>query len=307
MLPSLKRRQPAAKYAITVGAYGDGPMPGLGEDYRATVEAWRAARLERLRQPYGWLSLVGLHWLTDGVNRVGSDPANEVVLTSGPPLAGRLVLEGGEVRTWSEPGGLMVDGGLADGIHVASDEEADAAGGEPTGLDLGSLHMIVIRRSGRLALRVWDANAPLRRTFRGIDAFPIDALWRIEARFSPADSGTTIEVPGVVGPPTAEQLAGRVSFAVDGVEVRLAALEGGEPGELWLIFGDATNGRETYGGGRFLYTDPPSADGQVVVDFNLAYNPPCVFTPYATCPLPPAGNRLEVRIEAGEKVWSPSG
>jgi uncharacterized protein (DUF1684 family) len=280
-------------------------MAAPPEDHRVTVEAWRTARVERLRQPHGWLTLVGLHWLTDGEARVGSDPSVEIVLPSGPALAGRLVLAADGVRAWSAAGGFTVDGRPAEGERLISDEEADGAGVEPTALDLGALRMIVIERSGRLALRVWDAESPLLRTFAGIESFPIDGRWRLDARFEPAPVDARIEVPGAVGPPTAERSPGLVTFTVDGVEHRLVALEGGDRGELWLVFGDATNGIETYPGGRFLYTDAPDPDGRVVVDFNLAYNPPCIFTPYATCPLPPPGNRLPTRIEAGERHWMP--
>jgi uncharacterized protein (DUF1684 family) len=150
---------------------------------------------------------------------------------------------------------------------------------------------------------VRDTAAPTLRAFGGVDNYPVDPSWRIQARLEPAPADATIEIADVIGSVTTDTTPGSVVFDRDGVTWRLAALEGEEDGSLWLIFGDATNGTETYGAGRFLYTEPPADDGSVIVDFNLAYNPPCVFSHYATCPLPPPQNKLALRIEAGEKVW----
>jgi uncharacterized protein (DUF1684 family) len=143
-----------------------------------------------------------------------------------------------------------------------------------------------------------------RAAFSGIDHYPVDPTWRLRARLEPARD-FTIAVPDVLGDVQDEVSPGTVVFEVDGREQRLDALEGGPNGELWLVFGDATNGVTTYGGGRFLYTSAPAADGSLWIDFNRAYNPPCVFSPYATCPLPPAQNRLAVAVEAGERTYEP--
>jgi uncharacterized protein len=265
-------------------------MAGLHETYRSGVERWHAERLARLRAPEGWLSLIALHWLTPGMN--------EVTLADASAPAFRVELANGEVRARGEAlrreGGRLPPGGLP----LVADVD-----GEPTMLELGSLRIILIRRGERLALRVWDRDAEARQLLSEIDRFPVDPRWRIEARFEPAD-GRTNPVPDILGEVAQEPSPGTVSFSVDGVDCRLDAMEGGEGGELFLVFADATNGAETYAGGRFLDTDPP-ADGGVAVDFNLAYNPPCVFSPYATCPLPPAQNRLAFRIEAGEKEYHP--
>ena len=170
-------------------------------------------------------------------------------------------------------------------------------------LELGDLRMHVICRGGdRLALRVRDHTAPALAAFSGIEHFPIDLGWRVTGRLEPDASDEPMEIVDVTGIVTRETSPGRVAFELDGQTWRLRSLDGGD-GKLWLIFGDATNGSETYGGGRFLYTEPVADDGTVVVDFNLAYNPPCVFSPYATCPLPPAENRLPLRIEAGELLY----
>jgi len=267
--------------------------------HRAEVEGWRRERYERLRRPMSWLSLVGLSWLRDGENRIGSDPANELVVPAGPPLAGRLVLRDGEVTAHAEPNGLTHDGQPVDGLRLVDD--VAAGDDDPTLLELGRLRMCLIERGGRMGLRTWDTEAPALGEFDGIPHYPVDAAWRLVARFEPAN-GRTITVPDVLGIATDEESPGTVLLDVGGATHSIDALPGGDDGELWLVFGDETNGDTTYGGGRFLYTPPPAADGTVVVDFNVAYNPPCVFSPYATCPLPPPQNRLAARIEAGERL-----
>jgi uncharacterized protein (DUF1684 family) len=263
------------------------------EEHRASVMAWRAARDARLRDPDGWLTLVGLHWLEPGENAFGSAPDNDLVLrgTDVPARIGSLVL--GDERV------VLRRDGQAD-LPLAVD-----LSGEPTTLDAGTLRMYVIRRGDRFGLRVRDHASPALAAFEGMDHFPIDPGWRIDARLEPSLPGTTLEIMDIIGVVTHEPSPGAVAFERDGREWRLHALPGDEDaGSLWLVFADATSGRTTYGGGRFVYTEPVQPDGRVVVDFNLAYNPPCVFTPFATCPLPPAVNRLPLAIEAGERAFS---
>jgi uncharacterized protein (DUF1684 family) len=260
--------------------------------HREEVEAWRAERYRRLRSDTGWLTLAGLGWLKPGVNRIGSATDADVVLPSGPPLAGTVTV--GDPRVMAE-GAFLVAGEPVRDLALASD-----AGGEPTLLELGSLRLCLIDRGGRLAIRTWDTAAPARRAFEGIDHWPIDPAWRLTARLV-ATPGRTLEVPDVFGDTGEQPSPGDVEFRVAEETHRLQALPGGDAGELWLIFGDSTNGHETYGGGRYLYTDAPDAKGTVIVDFNRAYNPPCVFTPYATCSLPWPANRLPIRVEAGER------
>jgi len=257
--------------------------------HEAAVRAWWAARDERLRSPDGWLSLVGLHWLAPGENRFGSDEGNEIVLRGGgvPPQAGSLFVSDGVARL---------------GDRVLADDTT----GEPTVVDLGDLRMYVIRRVDRLGLRVRDRTAPALAAFRGMEHFPIDPDWLVRGRFEAVEAGREIEIVDVTGAVTREPSPGAVVFEREGTSWRLDALPGDDPGTLWLVFGDGTNGTETYGGGRFLYTEPVAADGDVAIDFNLAYNPPCVFSPYATCPLPPPQNRLALRITAGELDYHPS-
>jgi uncharacterized protein len=263
-------------------------------EHREAVEAWREERYRRLRSETGWLTLAGLGWLKPGVNRLGSGEEADVVLPSGPPLAGTVTVDGGAATA---DGAFLHDGEPVHDLELTSDAE-----GEPTMLELGALRLCLIDRGGRLAIRTCDTAAPALATFDGVDHWPVDPAWRHLARFE-STSGASLHVPDVIGVVDEKPTPGTVAFEVGGVSHRLEALEGGPDGELWLVFGDATNGVETYGGGRFLYTDAPEADGTVVVDFNRAYNPPCVFSPYATCPLPWPANRLDVRVEAGERMY----
>lgn len=274
------------------------------EEHVAAVTAWRADRDARLRSPDGWLSLVGLHWLVQGENHVGAHPANQVVLHGHeiPPRVGSLWVEDGVVRLVPHEGVEVFHAGQPVGEEVLEDDHE----GRPTILELGTLRFHVIRRGDRLAVRVKDSAAPELTGFRGIEHFPIDPAWRVEARLEPAPAGDSLEIVDITGALSRETTPGTVVFDRDGANWRLAALPGGEDGSLWLVFGDATNGAETYGGGRYLYAEPPLPDGRVVVDFNVAFNPPCVFSPYATCPLPPPQNRLPIRIEAGELTYKES-
>ncbi len=219
-----------------------------------------------------------------------------------PASAGAFEVADGRVLVHPGPdSGLALDGEpVPDGLELTDDAAEDG----PTMLELGSLRLYLIRRGeGRLAIRVKDTEAPALRTFPGVDCYPVEPAWRLIGRLESAEPGATIAVPDVVGDILDEPTPGDVLLEIAGEHHRLHALES-MPGHLWLVFGDATNGSETYGGGRFLVSGPVQADGSVEVDFNLAYNPPCVFSPFATCPLPPQDNRLPMRIEAGERGYA---
>ena len=265
--------------------------------HRAEVEAWRAERYRRLRGEIGWLTLAGLGWLRPGVNRVGSAPDADVVLPGGLPIAGTVTVEEGRIPT--ADGAFLHDGEPVSGLELTSDLD-----GKPTMLELGALRLCLIDRGGRLGMRTWDTESAGLARFDGIDHWPVDPAWRVRARLDPTP-GRTVEVPDVFGVIDAEESPSDLVFEVEGEEQRLQSLPGGDAGELWLIFGDATNRSESYGGGRYLYTDAPDADGTVVVDFNRAYNPPCVFSHFATCSLPWPANRLPIRVEAGERRYEP--
>jgi uncharacterized protein (DUF1684 family) len=268
--------------------------------HRAEIEGWRAGREARLRSPDGWVALVALIWLEPGRWSVGSGPDRDIVLPGSNVPVDLGVLEVGtaQARLTASPGQVVTVGGqLANQVELLPDDP-----GPPTVFIVGSIRAHLVIRHGRLGLRIRDAAAPALATFTGLRYYPIDPAWRIVATFEPAAPDAMLGVPDVLGGIDDIGLRGWVTFPVGGAEQRLAAVDGGD-GELWLIFGDATNAGETYPGGRFLYTGPPQPDGTVVIDFNRTYNPPCAFSPFATCPLPPPGNRLTVRIPAGELAY----
>jgi hypothetical protein len=267
--------------------------------HRAEVEAWRKQRTERLLQPNSWLTLVGLHWIEPGTHAIGSAPDNAIVLAAGPARLGTLTLDGQTLRL------ALADGAKAriEGTTERAAVLAPDTSGAPTTVVFGNASFYVIERSGRYALRVKDNDAATRRDFAGLDYYPIDPAWRVDARFEPHEPGKTIPIASVTGSLDDMPNPGAVVFEKDGKTHRLEAVDEGD-GQLFLIFADRTSGKETYGAGRFLYAAPPAAGSdRVVVDFNKAYNPPCVFTPFATCPLAPPENRLDVAVTAGEKRY----
>lgn len=267
--------------------------------HESDVLTWRRRRLAKLTSEDGWLTLVGLHWLKEGANRFGSTPDNDLVFPpSAPPRVGAFTLHGKEVSLALEPGVTLLKGDQPfPGGPVAGD-----VGGRPDVLRLGSLRFHVLVRGSQVGVRVRDPEAEARRSFRGLSYFPVNEAWRVEARFEPAEEPRTLSVNNVLGMVEDLPSPGTAIFDVGGQEYRLEPVL--EPGarHLFFIFADETRQSETYGAGRFLDAPLPE-DGKVVLDFNRAYNPPCAFTPYATCPLAPPQNRLRLRIEAGEKRY----
>lgn len=287
--------RPAAA-AEPVKAPGDAEIK---PDYQHEIAAWRQDRDKSLRAEDGWLTLVGLYWLDEGENPFGSDARNKVILPEGkgPAVAGTLVRHGKEVQVRVAPGANVT----ADGKPV-TEPLTLTGGGKPTVLHLGSVSFFVIQRGDKVGIRMKDSQSPALTAFRGLDEFPLQPAWRVEARFEPYKPAKKIPIANVLGQVSDEDSPGAVVFDWQGKTYRLDALPGDDKGGLFLIFADQTNGKETYGAGRFLDAEPPK-DGKVVVDFNTAYNPPCAFTAFATCPLPPAQNRLGLRVEAGEKKY----
>ena len=267
-------------------------------NFEAETREWHAKRISRLKTEDGWLSLVGLHWLKEGDNRFGSAPDNDVVFPApAPAKVGTFTRKGDAVSLSLAPGvSLTLDGKPFTGGAVRSDAQ-----GGPDTLALGTMRFFAIRRGERLGIRVKDSEAPTRKNFHGIPTYAPSPAWRLEARFEPAPTQTKIAVPNVLGEVEEMVSPGTAVFTVNGQEYRLAPVDDGS-GQLFFIFGDLTNRDDTYGAGRFVYTDMPK-DGKVVLDFNRSYNPPCAFTPFATCPLPPPQNRLKLRVEAGEKRY----
>ena len=277
------------------------PVKEAPSTYRSEVEKWRANRVRRLTADDGWLTVVALSWLEEGDNRIGSAPANRVVLPAGkaPALLGTIRLAKGKATLTVAPGARVTH----DGKPVTSIALATDAGGDPTIVVHGTLSFYLIERSNRVGVRVKDSDSTARRSFHGIESYAIDPKWRVPATFAPYRPKKEVAIPNILGGVTQEPSSGAVVFSVEGREYRLDAVDEEGEEDLFLIFADRTNGETTYGAGRFLYARRPGADGKTVVDFNKAYNPPCAFTAFATCPLPPPQNRLPIAVTAGEKRY----
>jgi uncharacterized protein (DUF1684 family) len=271
--------------------------PGDGA-YATEIEAARSQRVARLTAPDGWLTLIGLHFLQMGDNTVGSAKDNTVVLAKGPAHLGKVT--------------LAVDGRID--VALAPDADARVNGrtvlsaelfygeGKPTVVSFGTVNFFVIERGGKMALRVKDSEAERRTHFLGLDFFPTDPAWRIEARWVPFEQPREISIANVLGQVSPAIVSGKAVFERGGTAFELLPIEDGDGGPLFFVISDLTSGKETYAAARFLYADPP-VDGKLVLDFNAAQNPPCAFTPFATCPLPPKENRLPFAVTAGEKNY----
>jgi len=271
--------------------------------YHDDIQAWRQEMEARLRADEGWLTLAGLYWLKEGPNRFGTDPAGDIVLppASAPGCVGSFGLLGDDVALRVSRGVMVaVDGQPAEQAQLRPD-----ISGSPTKVAVGSLTMIVIRRGARTGIRLWDRNHPARERFGGRQWFPIRERYRVNAVWTAWDPPRSISITDILGDTEDCASPGYVVFELDGQAARLIASSGDADG-VFFAFRDATSGITTYPAGRFL-TSPPPREGKVELDFNKAYNPPCAFTPYATCPLPPAGNDLRQRIEAGERYAGAEG
>jgi uncharacterized protein (DUF1684 family) len=214
-----------------------------------------------------------------------------------PGQAGAFVLTNGVVTFETSPdNGFIVDDRPVSLLQLKTD-----ADDKPTLVRRGSVSFQIIKRGDKLGLRVRDANNPPRANFSGLEFFPADPKWRIEARFEPYKPPKPTAIVNVLGMESDEASPGAIAFDIGGKTYRLDAITEKDEPRLFMIFADNTRGKETYGAGRYLYVDPPDAAGRVVIDFNKAYSPPCAFTDFATCPLPPMQNILPFAIEAGEK------
>lgn len=264
--------------------------------------AWHAIRHESIGGTNGWATLAGLHWLCEGTNTAGTDPHGDIVFPAdrGPVRAGVFVRTSKSVQFIAGPNvAAQVDGQPVAQTALRSDES-----GKPSVLELGGLRMFVIVRGERVGLRVKDPLAPTRLNFHGLEYFPYDARFRVEARFESYQPPKRTPFADVTGVTTEESCPGALVFTLNGRELRLDALEDKEAGDLFLIFRDTTSGKSTYGSGRYLHAPLPDDQGRVVLDFNFAYNPPCAFTDFATCQLPPRQNWLPVALPVGEKRYS---
>jgi uncharacterized protein (DUF1684 family) len=269
----------------------------LAADYLGEVQQWRKEREQRLAAPYGWLSLSGLFWLNEGNNRLGSSSGNEVRLPRGfGDNLGAFVRTGERVEFRPGPSSGQVH---INGKHATASELRTDKAGQPDEIAIGRLRLQLIDRGGRIGVRLRDPESEFRKNFRGLNWYPVQARYAIKANFKPYSKPRVMTFEAQAGGPQQMTSPGYVEFQLNKRDLRLTPVQEGD--ELFFIFRDKTSGKTTYPAARFLYSKMPE-NGTVLLDFNKAYNPPCVFTPYSTCPLPPPENRLPVEVEAGEKL-----
>ncbi len=268
-------------------------------DYATRIETERTKRVGRLTSADGWLTLIGLHFLQPGANTIGRANDNQIVLAGGPAHFGTANLAPDGKVTFM---GAADSGALVDGQATGPIELKPGGGGKPTLVTSGTVSFFVIERGGRMALRVKDSAAERRTKFLGLDYFPLDPAWRIEARWVPFDPPREVAFTNMIGNVSTEKVPGKAVFERDGKTFELLPMVEGPNEPLFFVISDATSGKETYLAARFLDADPP-VNGRVVLDFNQAINPPCAFTPFATCPLPPKENQLSIAVTAGEKKY----
>lgn len=275
------------------------------DDWRDGLEAWRVQREAGLVAATGWLNLVGLHWLDGRPLVIGAASDAGLVIDGLPPVLGTLSRDAGSGWVMELAAGVEaeVDGAAVDGRLAMVSDRAATPQRAQTRLRHGPVRMALIERGDRAGLRVWHAGAAARAGHAGLDWYPADPGWRLVARWQAHPPGRTLDIATVID--TIEPMAnpGALVFEHGGRSHRIEALREEGADQLFLIFADRTSGRATYGAGRYLYTDPPGADGLIELDFNRAYNPPCAYTAFATCPLPPPENRLDLRVEAGERAY----
>jgi uncharacterized protein (DUF1684 family) len=268
-----------------------------GDAYRREVEQWREDHQRKLAADDGWLTVVGLDWLKEGDNRVGADPTSEVALPPGsaPQKVATISLRAGRVVLHPTPGvALTLNGKPATETALREDDDI---------LAINRLRFYLIRRGDRAGIRLKDNDSAARKHFQGLSWYPVDPAWRIQAKYTAWDKPHSLAFHNTIGQEESEPSPGYVTFQKDGREFRMEPTL--DDGQLFFVIRDQTSGKTTYGASRFLYTEQPK-DGVVTLDFNKAENPPCAFTDFATCPLPPPQNRLALAITAGEKKYAGS-
>ena len=284
--------------ALTLMALFCGPLARAADvdaAYRKDYKKWQAELVDDLKK--NWLTLVGLFWLKDGANRVGGDHKDEVPLPEDevPAQIGVIDFHGGKAVFTAASGAKVT----SDGKPVQTIELKPDVSGKPTVLQVGEIKMLEIQRGQKYGMRVRDANSKGLKEFKGTTFFPVSGDYIVIATFVPYDKPKKVAIPTVIGEAAEMDSLGYVEFTLNGQKQHLQALSE-DPSELFFIIKDQTAGKGTYPAGRFLYTEPPK-NGKVLMDFNRAHNPPCAWTPYATCPLPPKENYMTVKVEAGEK------
>ncbi|AXE21110.1 hypothetical protein DR864_26925 [Runella rosea] len=265
--------------------------------YVNDLKTWHQKRIESLKAENGWLNLAGLFWLEVGKNSFGADPKNNVVFPAGKsvPLLGYFTLKNGEVWVDIEPSAkVSVNKAPVTSLKIFPADHNIV-------LESGTLRWFVIKRGTKFGIRLRDLESSELQHFAGVKTYSIDPKWRIEAKLEPATTDKKIAITDVTGQTSLQTSPGTLVFSIDGKEHRLDAVESEE--QLFILFADQTSGKETYGAGRFLYAEKPNERGTTILDFNKSINPPCAFTTFATCPLPPKQNRLSIAVTAGEKNY----
>ena len=268
--------------------------------YELEIEQWKLDRIISLKKESGWLNLAGLFWLEQGSNSFGSGVKNKIVFPNGsiPEKAGNLNLINGVVTLINAKGvNIKVNDKIVKQRIIFSTDSVNT----PI-VSYGAYYWTIIKREDKIGIRLRNYNSKLVKNFNGTPRYATDSLWKLNAILKEPIVPTNIPITNVLGQTIQMKLLGKLIFILNGEVISLDAVE--EENQLFIIFGDATNGNQTYGAGRFLYADKPDAYGRTIVDFNKAFNPPCAFTPFATCPLPPKQNVISIAITAGEKKYT---
>lgn len=278
------------------------PRQRANPEYLAQIQSWQQKRVASLKSPTGWLNLAGLFWLSEGENTAGADPSHAIIFPQdkAPAFAGTFILRDSLVTFAARPG----SGVKHNDSTIAAMVMRDDVEGEPTRLTLGTLGWVIIKRGKKYGVRLRDYAHPALQQFAGIETYPVDSTWRIAAKFERYDPPKIIAIPTILNTIDEEPSPGALVFQSANQTYRLDVTGKMTDKELFVIFADQTNGQETYGAGRFVYVTTPDNSDRTMIDFNKAYNPPCAFTPYATCPLPPAQKKLALRVTAGEKNYA---
>jgi uncharacterized protein len=267
--------------------------------YKTEIDQWHEERIESLKSSTGWLNLAGLFWLKDGVSTFGSDENNDIVFPQDkiPAKAGLFLLQNGVVSMTALPDVeiRLNEKPIKTSVIFHSDSTRQPK------LSHGTLQWFIIKRDDQFGVRLRDLESTTVTEFHGIERYEVNPEFRTEAILEVQATPKRIDITNVLGQTTAQESPGTLVFTINEKEYRLDALL--EDEELFVIFGDPTNENETYPSGRYVYAKKPGADGKTILDFNKAYNPPCAFTPFATCPLPPSQNVLPIAITAGEKNY----
>lgn len=275
-------------------------QPKADPTYEVEIDEWHKKRIDRLQTETGWLNLAGLFWLQEGQNSFGSDSSNYIIFPQkAAPVLGSITLDQGKVKLHVATGvEILVDDKPVQVTELRTDNDENT-----TVMNFGDLRWHIIQRGDRFGIRLRDLKHKRLDEFRGIDRFDVNEKWKIKATFLPYDPPKKVMITSVIETTSESDCYGAFVFSIDGKEYQVEPSGKPDGKTMSLVFGDNTNSKTTYGGGRFLVIPAPDKNGESVIDFNKAYNPPCIFSPFATCPLPTEENYLDLAVTAGEKKW----